>query len=560
MRAFDVRTGKRLWTFNTIPRPGEFGNDTWLNDSWAVNGNTGVWNQMAVDEELGLAYLPVETPSSDFYGGHRPGNNLFAESLVAVDLKTGKRRWHFQLVHHPLWNMDIATAPMLVDITVDGQPIKAVAIMGKQAWIYVFDRVTGQPVLPIEERPVPQGDVPGEWYSPTQPFPDQAAALRSPGRHGRQPDRLHAGAARRSGEAAVALQARADLHAAARQQGGRSDRRLPIVGRHELAGRLVRSRDARRLRAVVHVARAARAAAAAEQGVLGRRLRAWAPRSPASATSRDPARTPAPMRAPPARSEAQTARTGDGAGNINPQGLPFLKPPYGRITAIDLDRGEFLWQVAHGETPDNVRNHPALKGLNIPRTGQSGAVGALVTKTLVDRRASRRRRRSPDRPRGRDAARLRQGDRQGSRRGVHAGAAERHADDLQLNGKQYIVVAVSGGNYSGEYLAFALAVGLPRSRFPDTIDHDAVRQRNRQRDAILGSEISRDVALARRVLDQVDVSGTGEDMDAAGDLDFRAPRQRDHELSRRARCASLDRWQRRPPCCVDSRQALAAAR
>ena len=151
--------------------PGEFGNDTWLNESWAVNGNVGVWNQMAVDEELGLAYLPVETPSSDFYGGLRPGNNLFAESLVAIDYKTGRRKWHFQLVHHPIWNMDIAAAPMLVDLTVDGQPVKAVAVMGKQAMLYLFNRVTGEPIFPIEERPVPQSDVPGEKTSPTQPFP-----------------------------------------------------------------------------------------------------------------------------------------------------------------------------------------------------------------------------------------------------------------------------------------------------------------------------------------------------------------------------------------------------
>src|SRR3954466_450439 len=171
VRGFDVRTGRRLWTFNTIPRPGEFGNETWLNDSWAVNGNVGVWNEIAADETLGLAYLPVETPSSDFYGGPRPGNNLFAETLVAVDIKTGVRKWHYQLVHHPIWNMDIAAAPVLADITVGGRAIKAVAVMGKQAMVYVFDRQTGTPVFPIEERPVATGDVPGEWYSPTQPFP-----------------------------------------------------------------------------------------------------------------------------------------------------------------------------------------------------------------------------------------------------------------------------------------------------------------------------------------------------------------------------------------------------
>src|SRR5262245_7193209 len=173
VRGFDVRSGKQLWTFNTIPRPGEFGNDTWEKESWAVNGNVGVWNQIAADEDLGLAYLPVETPSSDFYGGLRPGNNLFAESIVAIDYKTGVRKWHFQLVHHPIWNMDIAAAPILVDLTVAGRPVKAVAVMGKQAMMYVFDRLTGQPIFPIEERPVPQSDVPGEKTSPTQPFPSR---------------------------------------------------------------------------------------------------------------------------------------------------------------------------------------------------------------------------------------------------------------------------------------------------------------------------------------------------------------------------------------------------
>jgi quinoprotein glucose dehydrogenase len=176
VRAFDARTGKKLWQFNTIPRPGEFGIETWQEDSWAVNGNTGVWNQITVDEDLGLAYLPVETPTSDYYGGHRPGDNLFAESVVCVDLRTGQRKWHFQLVHHPIWNFDISAAPILADITVDGRPIKAVAQPTKQGYLYVFDRVTGKPVWPIEERPVPQSDVPGEKTSPTQPFPTKPPA------------------------------------------------------------------------------------------------------------------------------------------------------------------------------------------------------------------------------------------------------------------------------------------------------------------------------------------------------------------------------------------------
>src|SRR5215510_12558211 len=150
VRGFDVRTGKRLWTFNTIARPGEFGADTWEENSWAYNGNTGVWTQITADEDAGLVYLPVETPTSDFYGGHRPGNNLFAESIVAVDLRTGVRKWHFQFVHHPIWNFDNSSAPLIADINVNGKPIKAVASPGKLGWLYVFDRITGQPVWPIE--------------------------------------------------------------------------------------------------------------------------------------------------------------------------------------------------------------------------------------------------------------------------------------------------------------------------------------------------------------------------------------------------------------------------
>src|SRR5882724_11306674 len=176
VRAFDTRTGKQLWAFNTIPRPGEFGNDTWLNNSWATNGNTGVWTQISVDEELGLVYLPVESPTSDFYGGHRPGNNLFGESLVCVDLKTGQRKWHFQIVHHPIWDYDLSSAPILMDINVGGKPVKAVALPSKEAFLYVFDRITGQPVWPIEEKPVPQSDVPGEKTSPTQPLPTKPPA------------------------------------------------------------------------------------------------------------------------------------------------------------------------------------------------------------------------------------------------------------------------------------------------------------------------------------------------------------------------------------------------
>ena len=456
VRGFDVRTGQRLWTFNTIPRPGEFGNDTWLNESWAVTGNTGVWNQIAADEELGLAYLPVETPSSDFYGGLRPGNNLFAESIVAIDYRTGQRKWHFQLVHHPIWNMDIAAAPMLVDLTVGGRPVKAVAAMGKQAMLYLFNRVTGEPIFPIEERPVPQSDVPGEKTSPTQPFPTKPPPYDH---QGVTLDNLI--------DFTPELRAEA-LKIAARYKTGPiftpppvSRAEGPIAGFRSSGGT---NWPGGSFDPETHIAYVPSFTAMPILGLLPPPSKEFSDVPYVSGNALTGVRyvsgpgenvgADAPAR--PATG-APTATTNDGAVNANasPQGLPLLKPPYGRITAIDLDNGVFVWQVAHGETPDSVRNHPALKGLTIPRTGQSGAVGALVTKTLViagDPLATT----VPNRGRG---AMLRAYDKKtGAEVGTVFMPAPQSGTPMtySLNGKQYIVVAVSGGNYSGEYLAFAL--------------------------------------------------------------------------------------------------------
>ena len=176
IRGYDVRTGKRLWIFHTIPQPGEFGNDTWEKDSWSYTGNAGNWGPITIDEELNRVYLATEDGTGDYFGGHRPGNNLFSATVVCLDLTTGKRLWYFQAIHHDIWDWDFPTAPILMDITVNGKPIKAVAVPSKQAFLYTFDRVSGQPVWPIEERPVPRGKVPTEWYSPTQPYPTKPAA------------------------------------------------------------------------------------------------------------------------------------------------------------------------------------------------------------------------------------------------------------------------------------------------------------------------------------------------------------------------------------------------
>ena len=248
VRAYDVRTGERLWIFHTIPQPGEFGTESWLKGSAEYTGNTGVWAQISVDEDLETVYLPVEEATGDYYGANRPGDNLFAETLLAVDLYTGERKWHYQLVHHGIWDHDIPCAPILLDVTVDGRPVKAVAQPTKQAFLYVFDRVTGEPLWPIEERPVPQGDVPGEYYSLTQPFPTKPPAYE---RQGVTEDDLidfTPALKREAARGCVLAQDGTAVHAAGRKQDRRTAR-LAVGAesgrRHELAGRLVRPTNQR---------------------------------------------------------------------------------------------------------------------------------------------------------------------------------------------------------------------------------------------------------------------------------------------------------------------------
>jgi quinoprotein glucose dehydrogenase len=441
VRGFDVRTGKRIWIFHTIPTPGEFGNDTWESDSWSYTGNAGVWGQISVDEELGLAYLPVEEPTGDYYGGHRPGNNLFGESLVAVDLKTGKRRWHFQFVHHPLWDMDIPCAPILVDLVVDGRTVKAVAQPTKQSFLYVFNRETGVPIWPIEERPVPKGDVPGEWYSPTQPFPTKPPAY---GRQGVTEDDL--------------IDFTPQLHAEA----------LKLAGRYKLAT-LFTPPVVSKAEGPLGILTSAKTGTIWEGGSFDPETRVLYVYSAGTIASLglvapDPGKSDmrfvqgsatSGMRATGGGMGSAAAPSGsEGGGGLSVQGLPLGKPPYGQISAIDLNRGEILWQIAHGDTPDSVKNHPLLKGLNIPRTGRAGSIGTLVTKTLLIAGEAGYATVS-----GRRGAMLRAYDKLS---GKDAGAVYMPAPQsgspmtYMLNGKQYIVVAISGGSYSGELLAFRL--------------------------------------------------------------------------------------------------------
>jgi quinoprotein glucose dehydrogenase len=459
VRGFDVRTGKRLWIFHTIPVKGEPGYDTWLQASADYTGNTGVWSQITVDEQLGLVYLPVESPTGDYYGGHRPGNNLYGESLVCVDLKTGQHKWHFQLVHHPLWDMDISSAPILADIRVNGKEIKAVAQPTKQGFLYVFDRVTGKAVWPIEEKPVEKGSVPGEWYSPTQPFPSRPGIYS---RNGISVDDLidFTPALRDQAQTLIAKYKIGPVYTPPVESkvggplatltlgtasggtnwpGASYDPETHTVYAYACnacvtpIGLVAAPKDVSDMRYIA--------------GTAGKEVSIrTGPGEGAGADSPLPTRRAAPA----------GGRGGGGGGGLNIQGLPLIKPPYSTISAINLDRGEIVWQVPHGDTPDVVRNSPLLKGLNIPKTGQSGYnIGTLITKSLViagDGQITT----TPDHPRG---AMLRAYDKATGKEvgGILMPAPQSGSPMTYMhNGKQYIIVAISGGAYSGEYVAYTL--------------------------------------------------------------------------------------------------------
>jgi quinoprotein glucose dehydrogenase len=442
VRGFDVRTGKRLWIFHTIPLPGEFGSDTWLNGSNVYTGNTGVWGQISVDEQLGLIYLPVELPTGDYYGGDRPGAGLFGESIVALDSRTGKRKWHYQLVHHGFFDMDIPCAPMLVDLNINGQTVKALAQPTKQSYLYVFNRETGKPIWPITETPEPKGDVPGEWYSPTQPIPSKPPAYD---RQGVTEDDL--------------IDFTPELHAAAVQ----------LVQKYKI-GPLFTPPVVSQLQgplATIHLPGSTGGAnwPGGSWDPETHRLYIYSQTSPAMLGLVPPDPKVSSLAYIQGIARAPDAGARRGGGGLQVQGLPLIKPPWGRITAFDLDKGEILWQVAHGDTPDNVKNNPALKGLNIPRTGRPGIIGVLTTKTLVIAGESS----FVTTPNGRGAM-LRAYDKA---TGKEVGAVYLPAPQsgspmtYTLNGRQYLVLAISGPGFPGELIAFRLPVEGKQEQAPE---------------------------------------------------------------------------------------------
>lgn len=364
VRAFDARTGRQVWSFHTVPGAGEPGVETWGDESWKITGHTNVWAPMSLDERRGLVYLPVSTPSNDHFGGRRPGAGLYGESLVCLDAATGAVKWFFQIVHHGLWDYDPPAAPSIVEMTVDGRPIDGVVQLTKQGFAFVFDRVSGRPIWPIVERPVPASDVPGEHAWPTQPFPTRPVAFAPQG---------------------MALDDAFDLTPAlkAAAQAELQKYRLgPLYTPPSVRGTFTRP-------GVIGGANWGGSAFDPATGFLYVKL------SNLPAVLRV---VPGPQaNSRPGESDAEFAGVQGSATFVPPsattgtlngsaatgrlRGLPLVKPPYGEVVAMNLNTGDIAWRAPFGDMP-SLRRQPALAGVQLPdRLGSPGAWGVIVTRS-----------------------------------------------------------------------------------------------------------------------------------------------------------------------------------
>lgn len=326
IQAFDMKTGKRSWLLQQPPQQGEKGNETWENDAWKTAGSGNMWARPSCDEELGIVYLPFSTPTNDFYGGHRKGDGLFGESLVAVQARTGKIAWYYQIVHHGLWDYDLPTAPNLMDLTVGGKKIKAAVQVTKQGFIFAFDRINGQPIWPIEERPVPQSTVPGEHSSPTQPFPTLPAPFV--------------------------------------QQGVTEDDLLDLTPKLKEEAKKILSRY--NYGPLYTPPTLDKAGTLQVPGVLGGASWAGAAHNPRTNVLYVPSFTiPFGIKIKKENTGVYDY-TGTWAGVGGPQGLPLFKPPFSTVTAIDMNTGKHLWRIPAGKGPVD---HPAIKDLKLDRVG-----------------------------------------------------------------------------------------------------------------------------------------------------------------------------------------------
>ena len=359
--AYDAATGDFKWKFNVIPRPGEYGHETWENDAWQWTGDVSSWAPLSADQDLNLVYIPTNSATIDFYGGFRPGDNLFSASLIALDADTGEREWHYQMVHHDIWNYDTPTAPVLLDVTIEGRDVPAIAQATKQGFVYAFNRETGEPLWPMVERPVPSSRVPGEKLSPTQPFPAKPEPFELQG---------------------ISINDLVDFTPELRRLA------IEAVSEFEI-GPLFNP--------PLHY-----------DNALGKTAALWCPGGGGGANINGPAaadpelgilyvtsstgctaRVLGPGAEADLRWNAPTGTTfadyavvrSASPGRI--QGIPITKPPYSRIQAIDMNTGDTLFTLPVGETPDNIANHPLLAGVDIGNTGSGSKATMVVTKNML---------------------------------------------------------------------------------------------------------------------------------------------------------------------------------
>ena len=427
--AYDAKTGKHLWKFHVIPRPGEFGHETWEGDAWKRTGDVSSWAPMSADPARGLVYIPTNPPTVDFFGGFRPGDNLFGTSILALDVKTGKRAWHFQTVHHDIWNFDNPTAPVLMDVEIDGRRAPVLVQTTKQGFVYTLNRQTGAPIWPIVERPVAASDLPGERLSPTQPFPTKPKPFEI---QELTVDNLIDFTPELRQEAIATLKhyKTGPLFTPPIQVGHPSGLRSFVscpAGASNINGPTVADPET----GVLFVA--TQRLCRAENVVPGAKMD----------EPNDPKTTGATL------SQWVVANRGDLRG---PEGLPIWKPPYSRIIAINMATGEFLWEQPNGDTPEQIRNHPRLRGMNIPPTGQLTHAVMMPTKTLLIT--------AP----GGEPVLYALDKRTGERRGtVKLPAPGQYGMMGYLHdGRQYVVVQVASGTLPGSLVALRLPLAAGR--------------------------------------------------------------------------------------------------
>ncbi|MBK82194.1 MAG: quinoprotein glucose dehydrogenase [Gammaproteobacteria bacterium] len=417
IRGYDAKTGRMLWRFNVVPKPGEFGYDTWEDGSAEYTGNVSAWAPLSADSERGLVYVVTDTPTNDYYGGDRLGDNLFGTSILALDVKTGERRWHFQMVHHDVWNLDNPNAPKLLDVKMGRRTVPVVVETTKQGWAYVFNRETGEPIWPIEEREVPQSDVPGERLAPTQPFVTKPPPFELQG--ATEDDLI-------------------DFTPELREQAleiARNYRMGPIFNPPSLLD--------------------------AEDGTRGAFVQPGANGGAniPGGSSVDPETGMLYVATerghsvialvPGADSGSNAGYVSTGPGGIRgPQGLELFKPPYGSVVALDLKKGDKAWHIPNGDTPDSVKNHPALQGVDLPRTGKRSHANVLTTKSLLYYAEGRR-----------GAPILHAVDKaSGEELGEFELPAPGNTAPMTYlhDGVQYIIVSVGGPGSAGEFVALRL--------------------------------------------------------------------------------------------------------